>query len=54
MRQKLADNPELKTLLLSTGDLVLRPDHEQGDAPPAWKYYEIYMELRSELRQAQR
>ena len=51
MRQKLEEHPELKVLLLSTGDLKLRPDHDQGsDTPPAWKYYEIYMELRSELQ----
>ena len=49
MRQKLEANPALKTLLLRTGDLVLCPDHDQGDAPPAWKYYAIYMELRAEL-----
>jgi len=49
MTAKLNQNPEVKRLLKATGDLVLRPDHEQGsDVPPAWKYYEIWMELRSE------
>ena len=49
-RAKLAQNPEVKKVLLATGSLVLRPDHHQpGDAPPSWQYFNIYTQLRSEL-----
>ena len=51
MRAKLDQNPEVGRLLLSTGDLVFRPDHEQeAGAPPAWHYHEIWMEIRDELQ----
>lgn len=50
MRAKLDQHEEVKNLLLKTGDLVLRPDHDQGDnPPPTWKYFQIWMEFRSEL-----
>jgi predicted NAD-dependent protein-ADP-ribosyltransferase YbiA (DUF1768 family) len=50
MRAKLQQNPKVKEILLSTGDLKLRPDHyEEKNAPPEWGYFEIWMELRSEL-----
>ncbi len=50
MQAKLDQNPEVKRLLKATGNLVLRPDHDQGaDVPPAWKYFEIWMEIRTEL-----
>lgn len=50
MRAKLEQNPEVKRVLLATGDLKLRPDHDQpADAPPSWKYYEIWTDLRREL-----
>jgi len=49
-RAKVDQNPEVKNVLLATGDLVLRPDHHQpADAPPSWQYFKIYTELRSEL-----
>lgn len=49
-RAKIAQNPAVERVLLATGDLVLRPDHlTEEDAPPAWRYYEIYMKIRSEL-----
>jgi len=48
--QKLRQNPEVKSLLLSTGNLVLKPDHyEEKDAPPEWRYYEIWMQIRQSL-----
>jgi predicted NAD-dependent protein-ADP-ribosyltransferase YbiA (DUF1768 family) len=51
MREKLAQNPEVKKALLATGDLVLKPDHHQEpDAPAAWRYFEIWMQLRTELQ----
>jgi hypothetical protein len=51
MRAKLEQNPEVKRILLSTGNLVLRPDHHQEPNPPAeWQYFQIWMDLRSELQ----
>lgn len=51
MQEKLKQNPEVTKILLQTGDLVLRPDHKQSpNAPPAWKYYEIWTEIRTELQ----
>jgi len=41
----------MKRVLLSTGDLILKPDHHQEpDAPAAWRYYEILTRIRAELR----
>ncbi len=43
----------VKRILLATGDLKLRPDHiEEPNAPPEWKYYEIWMQIRSEMQAA--
>ncbi len=51
MRAKLEQNPEVKRILLATGDLILKPDHHgEEDPPPEWKYYDIWMQLRSELQ----
>ncbi len=53
MRAKLAQNPKVKQILLSTGSLILRPDHYQEQNPPAeWEYFKIWMNLRSELQSA--
>lgn len=50
-RAKLRDNPALAQLLLSTGQLTFLPDHKQSpSSPPAYRYHEIYMKLRAELR----
>lgn len=50
-REKVRQNPEVKRLLLSTGNLILRPDHYQDpDSPPEWRYYEIIMMIRDELK----
>ena len=55
MREKLAQNPEVKKALLATGDLLLKPDHHQEpDAPAAWRYFEIWTQLRTELQQKQK
>lgn len=52
MRAKLEQNPEVKKILLSTGNLILRPDHyEEENAPPEWRYFEIWMQFRAELIQ---
>lgn len=50
MREKLRQNPEVRRILKSTGKLILLPDHHtKKDAPPAWKYNQIWMELRKSL-----
>jgi predicted NAD-dependent protein-ADP-ribosyltransferase YbiA (DUF1768 family) len=50
-KEKVRQNPEVKKVLLATGDLVLKPDHHQEPAAPAaWRYYEILMQIRTELR----
>ena len=51
MREKLRQNPEVRRVLLATGDLVLRPDHRpEPDAPPEWRYCEIWTRMRAEAR----
>ncbi len=51
MWEKLQQNPEVKRILLKTGDLILKPDHhEEPNAPPAWHYFDIYMEFREKLK----
>lgn len=50
-REKVRQNPEVKRVLLATGDLILKPDHHQEpDAPAAWRYYEILTTIRTELQ----
>jgi predicted NAD-dependent protein-ADP-ribosyltransferase YbiA (DUF1768 family) len=50
-RAKVRQNPDVKRVLLATGDLNLKPDHHQEkNAPAAWRYYEILMKIRDELR----
>lgn len=50
---KVRQNRNVRDVLVRTGDLRLRPDHHQGaDAPPAWRYYNVYMEIREQLRTA--
>jgi predicted NAD-dependent protein-ADP-ribosyltransferase YbiA (DUF1768 family) len=51
MRAKLEQNPQVGQILLSTGDLILRPDHiEEPDPPAEWLYFKIWMDIRDELR----
>jgi predicted NAD-dependent protein-ADP-ribosyltransferase YbiA (DUF1768 family) len=51
MHAKVEQNPQVRETLLSTGDLILRPDHFQEENPPAeWRYYHVWMEIRSELQ----
>jgi len=55
MRAKLEQNPEVKRVLLATGDLVLKPDHHGEESPPPeWKYNEIWMQIRTELQKPAR
>ena len=47
---KVNQNPEVKKVLLATGDLILKPDHHQEpNAPAAWRYFEIWMKIRKEI-----
>ena len=51
MRAKANQNPEVKRILLETFDLILKPDHHgEENPPPEWKYYDIWMQIRRELR----
>jgi predicted NAD-dependent protein-ADP-ribosyltransferase YbiA (DUF1768 family) len=51
MRAKLDQNAKVRDILLATGDLVLRPDHiQEANAPPEWAYFNIWMDIRAELR----
>jgi len=48
--EKVKQNPEVKKVLLNTGDLTLKPDHHQEpNAPAAWRYYQILTEIRAQL-----
>ncbi len=50
-RAKVQQNPDVKKVLLATGDLILKPDHHQeANAPAAWRYIEILTTIRAELR----
>jgi predicted NAD-dependent protein-ADP-ribosyltransferase YbiA (DUF1768 family) len=54
-RAKVDQNPEVKKVLLSTGDLILKPDHHQEPtAPAAWHYFDILMEIRTELQRTEK
>jgi len=47
----MKQNPEVKKVLLATGDLILKPHHHQEpNAPTAWRYYEILTQIRGELQ----
>ncbi len=51
IQAKIDQNKKAKELLKATGTLILRPDHiQEADAPPAYKYYDILMKIRSELQ----
>jgi hypothetical protein len=50
-REKVRQNPEVRRVLLATGNLILKPDHyQEPDPPAAWRYYEILTLIREELR----
>jgi tetratricopeptide (TPR) repeat protein len=54
-REKVKQNPEVQKVLPSTGNLVLKPDHHQeADAPPEWRYYDILMRIRDRGRDRDR
>jgi predicted NAD-dependent protein-ADP-ribosyltransferase YbiA (DUF1768 family) len=49
MIKKFRYNSEVRRVLLATGDLKLKPDHN-GEActAPEWRYYDLWMEIRQE------
>ena len=52
-REKVRQNPDVRKVLLATGNLVLKPDHHQEpDAPAAWRYFEILTQIRGELQRS--
>jgi hypothetical protein len=54
MRAKLEQNPQVRRILLSTGDLILLPDHiEEPDPPAEWLYFSVWMDIRTELQRMQ-
>jgi predicted NAD-dependent protein-ADP-ribosyltransferase YbiA (DUF1768 family) len=51
MKAKLEQNPQVRQTLLSTGDLILLPDHvEEPDPPAEWLYFKIWMDIRTDLQ----
>jgi predicted NAD-dependent protein-ADP-ribosyltransferase YbiA (DUF1768 family) len=51
--EKVRQNPEVRSVLLATGDLVLKPDHHQEPgAPAAWRYFEILTRIRGDLQKS--
>ncbi len=49
LRAKLDQNPGLWDLLLKTKCLILKPDHKVGgNDPAAYKYFDLFMQLRAE------
>ncbi|HTK81699.1 MAG TPA: NADAR family protein [Bacteroidota bacterium] len=49
--EKVRQNPEVRKVLLSTGNLILRPDHhEEPNAPAAWHYFDILTDIRTQLQ----
>lgn len=51
MWEKVKQNKNVRDVLLATGNLKLKPDHHQDeDSPASWKYYEIWMDIRSQLQ----
>jgi hypothetical protein len=40
---------------MTTGDLILKPDHfGEPNAPPEWRYYEVCMKIRAQMKVQQR
>jgi predicted NAD-dependent protein-ADP-ribosyltransferase YbiA (DUF1768 family) len=50
MIKKLRYNPEVRRVLLATGNLKLKPDHHEEECTaPEWKYYELWMDIRQDV-----
>ena len=51
MWAKVMQNDEVRRILLRTGDLTLKADHKpEATQPPAWNYFDIWMDLRAQLQ----
>lgn len=51
IKEKIMQNLKIKTLLLRTGDLILRPDHViTENSPKSYYYFDILMLIRSDLK----
>jgi len=51
-REKVRQNPEVRRVLLATGNLILKPDHyQETNAVAAWHYYDILTQIRTEMQQ---
>ena len=51
--EKVRQNPEVRDLLLSTGDLILNPDNfDSLRGLPAWRCFDMYMDIRRTLKDA--
>ncbi|MBX9768856.1 MAG: NADAR family protein, partial [Bdellovibrionales bacterium] len=49
MEAKLMQTELVRVVLMRTGNLILKPDHKDNEnGAKAWRYYEIWMQLRSE------
>jgi predicted NAD-dependent protein-ADP-ribosyltransferase YbiA (DUF1768 family) len=49
--KKISQNPNVRDLLLRTGNLTLLPDHKtEANPPPAYEYYKIAMKIRDSLK----
>jgi len=50
-QEKVRQNPDVRKVLLATGNLILKPDHQQEPAAPAaWHYFDILTQIRTELQ----
>lgn len=48
---KIEQNPAIKKLLVQTGDLILRPDHNTPPgSPKSYYYFDILMDIRAKLK----
>jgi predicted NAD-dependent protein-ADP-ribosyltransferase YbiA (DUF1768 family) len=53
-QEKVRQNPNVQKVLLATGNLILKPDHyQEPKATAAWRYYDILMQIRTELQHQQ-
>ncbi|MBA2404967.1 MAG: hypothetical protein H0V66_09370 [Bdellovibrionales bacterium] len=54
MIKKLRYNPEVRRVLLATGNLKLKPDHHaEACQAPEWKYYQLWMGIRRDVMRGQ-
>lgn len=52
---KVYQNTAIKGLLLKTGNLILKPDHQQSaSSPKAYYYFEILMDIRKKIQNSKK